>query len=586
MCTLGILLGTFTLHAQSFDEQDAQARRAQIDQNEGLTVDLNSASPRELVQLPGIDAVLAGRIVARRQTRGPFSHIDQLLEVDGLDDDHLESIAPYIWLPAGHGQPITIRHRWRATRGTGRESTLDDLRISQRTTIARAGLEATFQTERDPFERSLTDHRGGSLVVRHQRGVFVLGSLRPGYGKGLILSRRRAASLTIGDVRKMESARLTDHSTAESARLTGVGAVSHYGPLETMVTVAQGAWDARTDDGVVTPTGSGIHVSDDQIARRGRLRERFVAAGLAIGSRSKLSALFTTSTFSDPAEFDGRPLQSLTGLSLTSLGVRGGQRVFAEIARSSRKGLEGKGNAWLLGVDLTHQAFRLTAAGRRYGPHFLTLRGTPLTAYTATTSDETGVFVAWQVRLSRRTRLEVAIDRHNRRRQATPTRGNRWHFKATTKRSRINLQMTVSSRHETATRDTVTGNRYRRQIRLSVTRRASTRFRLWLAHVRAHRVGRPQTGLGGGLEWGFATPRTSLSLWYHYHRVDGADARIYAYRPDVSAGLPVSLNGIGSHTGLRTSHSFGPLQLAIRYTFRVRQTGLATDWAAQIEWRR
>ena len=80
------------------------------------------------------------------------------------------------------------------------------------------------------------------------------------------------------------------------------------------------------------------------------------------------------------------------------------------------------------------------------------------------------------------------------------------------------------------------------------------------------------------------TPRPQRrSLWYQYHRVNGADARIYAYRPDVSAGLPVALNGVGSHTGAKVSRSFGPLLLAVRYTIRAIQTGIGTDWAAQVE---
>lgn len=581
MCTVGILLWTVWVQAQPLDEQEAQALREQVDQNEGLLVDLNTASSQELIQLPGIDTALANRIVARRRAHGPFTQANQLLDIEGISDENLEPITPYIWVSAERGAPVSLRHRWRATRGTGRASTLDDLRIAQRTTFVKGGLEATFLTERDPQEKALTDHRAASLVIRRERLVIALGSLRLGYGRGLLLSRRRASSLTVGDVRRVESARLTDHSTTESGRLTGVGAVSRYGPIGLMGALAQGAWDARLVEGALIPGGSGSHVSDDQIARRGRLRERFLAAGLTIGGQSTLSALYTSSAFSDPAVFGGQQLQQVKGLSLTANGERDGQRVFGEIARSIQN--RQVGFAWLFGVDLTHDAFRLTAASRHYGPRYLTLRGTPLTAYTATTSDESGLFAAWQVRLSRRTRLEVAVDRHDRRNQTTPARGNRWLFKAATKRKRIDLQMTVSSRHEATSRDTVTGDRYRRQIRFTITRKASTRSRLWLEHIRADRIGDAQRGLGAGLEWGYASPSTSLSLWYQYHRVNGADARIYAYRPDVSAGLPVALNGVGSHTGAKVSRSFGPLLLAVRYTIRAIQTGIGTDWAAQVE---
>lgn len=46
MCTVGILLWTVWVQAQPLDEQEAQALREQVDQNEGLLVDLNMAASR------------------------------------------------------------------------------------------------------------------------------------------------------------------------------------------------------------------------------------------------------------------------------------------------------------------------------------------------------------------------------------------------------------------------------------------------------------------------------------------------------------------------------------------------------------
>ena len=50
----------------------------------GALIDLNSADAQALQTLPGIGPVLADRIVAHRSDQGPFSSVEQLLEVSGI----------------------------------------------------------------------------------------------------------------------------------------------------------------------------------------------------------------------------------------------------------------------------------------------------------------------------------------------------------------------------------------------------------------------------------------------------------------------------------------------------------------------
>lgn len=59
-------------------------------------VDVNTAQWAELAQLPGIGEVLARRIVAAREARGPFQSPDALLEVEGVGPRKLARIAPYL----------------------------------------------------------------------------------------------------------------------------------------------------------------------------------------------------------------------------------------------------------------------------------------------------------------------------------------------------------------------------------------------------------------------------------------------------------------------------------------------------------
>ncbi len=59
-------------------------------------VDVNSAGVAELDALPGIGPVLAQRVVDFRETNGPFTSVDELVEVPGIGDAILASLTPLV----------------------------------------------------------------------------------------------------------------------------------------------------------------------------------------------------------------------------------------------------------------------------------------------------------------------------------------------------------------------------------------------------------------------------------------------------------------------------------------------------------
>lgn len=71
----------------------------------GPAVDLNRASRAELLQLPGIGAQLANRIVDQRTAGSTFGSADDLRAVPGVGKATLERIRPYVAtdLPSGVG---------------------------------------------------------------------------------------------------------------------------------------------------------------------------------------------------------------------------------------------------------------------------------------------------------------------------------------------------------------------------------------------------------------------------------------------------------------------------------------------------
>lgn len=60
---------------------------------------INSATPAELEQLPGIGPVLAQKIVAHRESQGPFTRAEDLLQVSGIGPSTLEAIRDLIVVP-------------------------------------------------------------------------------------------------------------------------------------------------------------------------------------------------------------------------------------------------------------------------------------------------------------------------------------------------------------------------------------------------------------------------------------------------------------------------------------------------------
>ena len=59
-------------------------------------LDLNTADQAALETLPGIGEALAQRILAYRETHGPFSSVDELQAVDGIGPGILARLRPYV----------------------------------------------------------------------------------------------------------------------------------------------------------------------------------------------------------------------------------------------------------------------------------------------------------------------------------------------------------------------------------------------------------------------------------------------------------------------------------------------------------
>ena len=64
-----------------------------------MRIPLNKATEEDLCRLPGIGEELAARIVAYRNEHGNFSHVDSLLNVEGIGEVKVTEIKPYLEVP-------------------------------------------------------------------------------------------------------------------------------------------------------------------------------------------------------------------------------------------------------------------------------------------------------------------------------------------------------------------------------------------------------------------------------------------------------------------------------------------------------
>lgn len=66
--------------------------------NEGAvgTININAATVEELMTLPNLGEVLAGRIVAYREEHGRYSDVDELLNIEGIGESRMAQWRSYL----------------------------------------------------------------------------------------------------------------------------------------------------------------------------------------------------------------------------------------------------------------------------------------------------------------------------------------------------------------------------------------------------------------------------------------------------------------------------------------------------------
>lgn len=62
------------------------------------SININTATKEELMTIYGIGEALSGSIIAYREANGPFSSVEELLEVKGIGVVRLERMRKYVYV--------------------------------------------------------------------------------------------------------------------------------------------------------------------------------------------------------------------------------------------------------------------------------------------------------------------------------------------------------------------------------------------------------------------------------------------------------------------------------------------------------
>ena len=87
--------------AQAQGEQQMEGQQAMP----STPIDVNTATAEELAMIPGLDQTLAQNIIDYREANGPFSSVDDLSQVTGMDQQTLDSIRGWVTVEGGGAAP-------------------------------------------------------------------------------------------------------------------------------------------------------------------------------------------------------------------------------------------------------------------------------------------------------------------------------------------------------------------------------------------------------------------------------------------------------------------------------------------------
>ncbi len=295
---------------------------------------IHTIRQEDLERLPGMTSELAMRILAYRRERGPVRTLDELLHVEGMTEEVLNEVRPYLrvdmpqslWQGEGRHR---IRYRVERTRGLKeRSSGYAAMPVSflQQVTLQRGERVFLHLTAEQDAGESFRwhpqngyfgpDYLSFSLRIRDVGLVrtFILGSYRLAFGKGLLIwqgFQQGKGREVIDSATQWGSGLRMHRSSSEDAYMNGVALeLGQSTSFRLLLLLSRRARDARMAGNVVRSlSSSGYHRTNSERARRGTVVEHWMGVGVLYRRRSvDGGVLFYRANLSRPLAPEDKPV--------------------------------------------------------------------------------------------------------------------------------------------------------------------------------------------------------------------------------------------------------------------------------------
>jgi hypothetical protein len=401
-------------------------------------LDINTATIDELTQIPGITPIIAFHIVTARDST-LFTSPDQLLRVEGITDELFERIRDFVCvIQPEHRSPTvpfsSLTVRVRTVRDLQQKQGFLDgsfqgsaWKVYSRLTARshRFGSQGSFVdvgllTEKDAGENSFSNFLAGylSVYLRDYSSSLLVGDFTVEAAEGLVFWRSigfSKGSEVISTVKKGGVGIRPYLSTDENWYFRGVaGQVDLPGVSLSAFYSSKPLHASVNSEGVLTSFySSGLFRTESELLRRSTAHSTLIggratgslARGLKVGG-SLYQATFSPEVMqSSDFGFKGRRA-SMFGMDISF--TRPTFSIFTEGARSSSKSVAAIGGVIVEPVN----NFEIALVGRYYPKEFKSLYGNGF-GETHSTQNETGIYTAARVRLSRWLTVSSYFDQYS-----------------------------------------------------------------------------------------------------------------------------------------------------------------------------
>jgi hypothetical protein len=283
------------LFDQSEMPGDIEELLLELEQLRQRKIPINTATVEELLLIPFLSADDARRIVAFRETDGPFTSIEQLEGVIGTETARRVSLflafEPMLLEKRVEGKP-QLAGRWYSryfSEIPERKGILSgkyqggNYKLYNRFSLGYEGIAVNGVMEKDIGEPEISDFNSFSLGYEGSGPVerFIVGNYTVNLGQGLLFGQSRYFSKGVDPLGvSLTGRRLKAYSSsAENGFMQGAAASLDFEPFTITAFYSNNHVDASVRDGVVTTIRtSGYHRTDSEREHKDNVREK--VAGL------------------------------------------------------------------------------------------------------------------------------------------------------------------------------------------------------------------------------------------------------------------------------------------------------------------